>query len=367
MRHILLSALLLVAAVVGSLGAGVGAGVAGASDAQTTCSFPVTKTDATGTQVTIKKEPGKIVTLSPSAAQTMWKIGGKEKVVGVSKYSAYLDGASEKTNVSGAGMTAVVPEKVVSLDPDLVLAPNVIPDETVEKLRDAGLTVYKFREAKSIDDIYAKTKLTGQLTGECGGAKKTVSWMKKRIRTVHQAVEGEDSPTVMYVMSGGYTAGKGTFMDTIITQAGGTNVAAEANISGYKPISNEVVVEQKPQWFIVSAGAKVPDSYSSTPAVKKNRTVSLNPNYVSQPAPQIVVPIAKLAKTLHPKAYQKANVSTTTATTGKTTATNNSGKTTTTTATGSSTSTSDSGGQPGFGVSLAVIALGLVGLLARRF
>ncbi|WP_423745336.1 PGF-CTERM-anchored ABC transporter substrate-binding protein (plasmid) [Haladaptatus sp. SPP-AMP-3] len=358
MRRVLLSALVLVAAVVGSLGVGLGAGVAGA---QETCSFPVTKTDATGTNVTIEEEPSRIVTLSPSAAQTIWKIGGKEKVVGVSKYSAYLDGANSKANVSGAGMTAAVPEKVVAQDPDLVLAPNVISDETVKKLRDAGLTVYKFRESKSIDDIYAKTELTGRLTGECDGAQRTVSWMKDRIETVHQAVEGEDSPKVMYVMSGGYTAGSGTFMDTIITQGGGTNVAAEAGIKSYQPISSEVVVEQQPDWFILSAGAKIPDDYSETPAAKENRTVSLNPNYVSQPAPQIVTPITKLAKTLHPEAYAQANVTTTTETT-KTDTSGSDSKTTTTTA----ATTTESNGQPGLGVSVAVAAVALVGLLARR-
>ncbi|WP_231183837.1 PGF-CTERM-anchored ABC transporter substrate-binding protein [Haladaptatus sp. DYF46] len=360
MRHLLLSALVLLAATVGSLGVGVGAGVAGA---QETCSFPVTKTDATGTQVTIAEEPNRIVTLSPSAAQTMWKIGGKSKVVGVSKYSAYLDGASAKTNVSGAGMTAVVPEKVVSLNPDLVLAPNVISDETVKKLRSAGLTVYKFRESKSIDDIYAKTERIGRLTGECGGAKETVSWMKNRIDTVHQAVEGEDSPKVMYVMSGGFTAGTDTFMDTIITQAGGTNVAAEAGIEGYQQISSEVVVEQQPEWFIVSAGAKVPEDYSDTPAAKGNNTVALNPNYVSQPAPQIVTPISKLAKTLHPEAYAQANVTTTAADETETTTDAMDSKTTTTT---NAATTTQSSGQPGFGVPVAIVAFALVGLLTRR-
>lgn len=366
MRHRLLSALLLVTVVVSSLGAGVGAGVAGAADAQTTCKFPVTKTDATGTKVTINEAPKKIVTLSPSAAQTMWKIGGKDKVVGVSKYASYLDGASEKTNVSGSGQTMVVAEKVVSLNPDLVLAPNVISDETVKKLRNAGLTVYKFREAKSIDNIYAKTKLTGKLTGECSGAKETVSWMKKRISTVHEAVKGESNPKVLYVMGGGYTAGNGTYIDTIITQAGGTNVAAEAGISGYQPISNEVVVKQQPQWFIVSGGVSIPKAYSDTPAAKGNQSVTLNPNYVNQPAPQIVIPITKLAKTLHPKAYQQANVTTTTETTKTMTSTDSGSRTTTTTA-DSDTSTSESGGQPGFGVPIAVVALGLVGLLTRRF
>ncbi|WP_227354853.1 PGF-CTERM-anchored ABC transporter substrate-binding protein [Haladaptatus salinisoli] len=357
MRHLLLSAMLVVAAIFGS------GGVVGATDdaadlAQNSCSFPFSKTDATGTEVTVKEEPRRIVTLSPSAAQTMWEIGGKEKVVGVTKYAMYLDGASAKVNVSGAGMTTVVPEKVVAQNPDLVLAPNIIPDQTVQKLRDAGLTVYKFRESKSIEDIYAKTKLTGQLTGECRGATETVSWMKDRVSTVRKAVEGEDRPKVLYVMGGGFTAGNGTFVNTIIRTAGGTNVAAEAGIEGYKQVSNEVVVQRQPEWFVLSGGMQVPDAYGETPAAKRNNTVSLNSNYVNQPAPRIVYPIATLAKKLHPEAYAEANAtSTTTETTAA--AETNAGKTTTTTATGS-------GGQPGFGTSAALAALALVALLARR-
>ncbi len=353
MKQLLLSAILVVATIFG----GIAVGPVGVAGAQETCSFPVTKTDATGTEVTIAEEPQRIVTLSPSAAQTMWEIGGRQKVVGVTKFSAYLKGANGKANVSGAGMTAVVPEKVVAQNPDLVLAPNVIPDQTVQKLRDAGLTVYKFRESKSIEDIYAKTELTGQLTGECEGATETVSWMKDRVNTVQKAVEGEDSPKVMYIMSGGFTAGEGTYMNKIIETAGGTNVAAEAGISGYKQISNEVVVKQKPEWFIVSAGAKVPDTYSGTPAIKQNQTVSLNSNYVSQPAPRIVHPITKLAKTFHPDAYEQANVTTTTTERAETTTT-----------TSTTTETTSSGGQPGFGAvgSIVAGALALVTLLARR-
>ncbi|WP_458206438.1 PGF-CTERM-anchored ABC transporter substrate-binding protein [Haladaptatus sp. NG-SE-30] len=369
MKHLLLSAMLVIAGVFGGIGAlDTGSAVGVADATQETCSFPVTKTDATGTDVTIEKEPQKIVTLSPSAAQTMWEIGGKDKVVGVTKYATYLEGAGAKANVSGAGMTAVVPEKVVAQEPDLVLAPNVIPDQTVQKLRNAGLTVYKFREAKSIEDIYAKTELTGQLTGECQGAAETVSWMKDRVNTVEKAVEGEDSPKVLYAMSGGFTAGNGTFVNTIIQTAGGTNVAAEAGIQGYKQISSEVVVQQQPAWLILSAGAKVPDAYSDTPAAKKNQTVTLNPNYISQPAPRIVYSITKLAKTLHPDAYAEANATSTTTEATATTQTNT-GETATTTAESSTTETttvSDSGGQPGFGTPAAIVALVLVSLLARR-
>lgn len=327
-------------------------GVAGAT--QDACSFPITESDATGTQVTVDEEPQRIVTLSPSAAQTMWEIGGREKVVGVTKHATYLDGAEAKENVSGAGMTTVVPEKVVALQPDLVLAPNIVDDETVRTLRDSGLTVYKFEESESIEDIYAKTELIGALTGECQGASETVTWMKDRVRTVERAVEGEERPKVLFAMSGGFTAGEGTFVNQVIETAGGTNVGAEAGIQGYQQISREVVVEQQPEWIIVPDDAPVPDEYGDTPAAQRNQTVSVNSNYISQPAPQIVHAITELASTLHPDAYQAANA--TTAAEGGTTASDTGG-----TETGTATD-----GQPGFGVPMAAAALALTGLLARR-
>ncbi|WP_327051792.1 PGF-CTERM-anchored ABC transporter substrate-binding protein [Halomicrococcus gelatinilyticus] len=367
MKRATLLATILVVAVLSPAGA-LGTAGATATDAtnamEQDCTFPVTKTDATGTEVTVDAEPQRIVTLSPSAAQTAWEIGAKDKVVGVTKYATYLDGAESKANVSGSGMTTVVREKVVAQNPDLVLAPNIIPDQTVRKLREAGLTVYKFGEATSVEDIYAKTTLTGRLTGECAGANETVDWMKDRVSTVEQAVEGQDSPRVLYSMRGGYTAGEGTFINKIIEAAGGTNVAAEAGISGYKSISKEVVVERNPQWIVFDSDRPVPDEYGATAAAKDDQTVVLDRNYVNQPAPRIVLPITKLAKTFHPEAYERANVTTTTTATSTATSTTDRGETSTTTTT--TTTTVESSGQPGFGVGVAAVALAAVALLARR-
>ena len=363
-RATLLTAILVVAVLspAGALGTAAATATDATNAVEQDCTFPVTKTDATGTEVTVDAEPQRIVTLSPSAAQTAWEIGAKDKVVGVTKYASYLDGTESKANVSGSGMTTVVREKVVAQNPDLVLAPNIIPDQTVQKLRDAGLTVYKFRKAKSIEGVYAKTTRTGQLTGECAGANETVDWMKDRVGTVEQAVEGEESSRVLYSMRGGYTAGEGTFINKIIEAGGGTNVAAEAGISGYKSISKEVVVERNPQWIVFDSDRSIPEEYGATAAAKNDQTVVLNRNYVNQPGPRIVLPITKLAKTFHPEAYEQANVTTTTTTTA------DDGDATTTTADDgdATTTTVESSGQPGFGAGVAAVALAGVALLARR-
>lgn len=355
----------------GAAGASHGAGTAamngGGLAATDDCGFPYTATDATGTQVTLDEEPQRVVTLAPSAAQTMWEIGAQEKVVGVSQYANYLDGAEERVNVSGAGRTFVNAETVVGADPDLVLAPYVIPEASVEKLRASGLTVYRFGSAQSVEAIAEKTRLTGRLVGECDGAEQTVSEMRTDAQIVRNAVKDQPRPTVLYVFFG-YTAGEGTFIDEIIRTAGGENVAANANITGFKRISPEVVVQQNPEWIIVNSDAPtVPktDAYNSTTAVEQGNVVVLDANYVSQPAPRIVQPITKLAKALHPDAYAQAveEVESTPTPSATPTATETPEPTTSAAAQTDDTSIAI----PGFGVVTAVAAfLATAGLLRRR-
>jgi iron complex transport system substrate-binding protein len=348
-------AALVVVSVLGPATVAVGA----QSDAD--CSFPVERTDATGTTVTVAEEPQTVVTLNPSAAQTMWEIGAKDKVVGVTQYAMYLDGASEKTNISGAGQNVNV-EEVVALDPDLVLAPNAtFSKENIEKLRESGLTVYHFNEAESLADIEAKTRLIGELTGECAGAEETVEQMQTELARIDRAVEGQERPDVLYTFFG-YTAGEGTFIHVAIERAGGNNVAADAGIQGYKPISEETVVDENPDWILLNSDAPVvpkSDAYNATTAVKQDQTVVLNANHVSQPAPRIVSVVSQLAQTFHPDAYAEAEMTAT----ATATPTPDGG---TDTPTATATEESAGGIGPGFGVATALVALLAVALLARR-
>lgn len=371
----LLMAVVLVATVVGpALGAST---PVGAQEDPIQCRFPFSTTDATGTEVTVENEPQSIVTLNPSAAQTMWEIGGREKVVGVSQFASYLEGAESKTNISAAGESSFNLERIVSLEPDLVLAPNTISNDTVAQLRETGLTVFKFPFQQSIEDIQERTLLMGQLTGECDGAEETVASMEKRLNTVQRAVEGEDRPRVLYVFFG-YTAGEGTFAHRVIETAGGTNIAAEANISGYQQISQEVVVEYNPQWIVVNDGATgIPatEAYNNTNAVQNNQTVVLQEEYISQPAPRIVRSVVKLAQTLHPEAYEQATNATQTAvtanetqttTTATPTETTSQSTTQTQTATAESSPATTTTSTPGFGLGIAATAIALSSLFFGR-
>jgi len=340
------------------------------------CTFPVELTDQSGTNVTVEEEPSRVVTLNPSAAQTMWEIGARDKVVGVTKHAMNLEGAEAKTNISAGGQT-ISNEKVVGLEPDLVLAPNTIDNETVQSLRDAGLTVYHFGEAGSIAGIQEKTRITGELTGECEAAEETVDWMDAELATVDAAVEGQDRPGMIYTFFG-WTAGNGTFIGNLVERAGARNVAAEAGIDGYEELNDEVLVEQNPDWILRNSdNGQVPKTaaYNGTTAVQEDQIVVVNYNQLNRPAPRVIYPLVEMTKAMHPEAYAEANqtASETATETGQTEGDTGTASPTATTAppTGSpGTDTDDGAGTgasgPGFTAVGALVALVSLSLVAAR-
>jgi putative ABC transporter PGF-CTERM-modified substrate-binding protein len=293
-----------------------GVGTAAAADTAD-CEFPLTRTDATGTDVTVTDSPETVVTLNPSAAQTMYEIDAWDAVVGVSTFADYLPGTDEKTTV-GDGNSDATKERTIALDPDIVLAPNTIDNSTVSDLRNAGLTVYRFEPAQNLDDIVEKTRLTGDLVGACERADSRADEMERQLGVVEGAVDDVERPDVFYTFFG-FTAGEDTFIHEVIETAGGNNIAAEptgANAggltSGYFAVSPEVVVETDPAWVVLNSNeydrATVPAGpggvYEDTTAYREDNAVVLDANEISQPAPRVVDAILDLVRVLHPEAYE---------------------------------------------------------------
>lgn len=254
-----------------------------------TCGFPLELTDATGTTVTLDERPERIVTVNPSAAQTVWEIGARDRVVGVTQFAAYLDGTDEKTDVSAEGLGVSV-ERVVNADPDLVLAPNASADQVAD-LREQGLTVYHFPAATSVDDIAEKTTTTGRLVGNCAAAQTTNEEMGTAVADAKSRTADIDRPAALYPLGDGFVAGGNTFITEIMRIGGVDNVAADEG-DGYPQLSNEVILQTDPELIIVTdSDAPILDKepYASTTAGVERNYVVLDRNYLNQPAPRSVI------------------------------------------------------------------------------
>ena len=303
MRHsfAIVAAVLVTTALVGGVG-GVAAGAQPAVDHPTdagqlqaddptdpaTCEFPLELTDATGETVTLEEPPERVTTTTPSAAQTVWELGEQDRVVGLTQFAFYLDGAEEKEDVSGDFGADV--ERVIGTEPDLVLAPNESV-ANVQPLRDAGETVYHFPEMTSVDDIADKTTTIGQLLDACTAAADTNEEMYDAVEDAQDRTANLDRPAALYPAGDGFVAGNNTFINDMMTIGGTDNVAA-AEGDGFPQLSPEVVIEANPELILVTdpeASILDEEPYVGTTAGQERNYVVMDENYVNQPAPRSVM------------------------------------------------------------------------------
>lgn len=278
---------------------------------EVSCEFPVELEDASGETVVVEEEPERVIALQPNAAQHMWSIGAQEKVVGmpVNQFTAYLNGSENRTNIlNDEGFSD--PETVVDLEPDLVLAPDIVPDETVETLRDANVTVYRYPLINSFEQMYATVEDVGLLVGEFEGAAETTASVAGTIQAIEAAVEDEESPRVYYEFFQ-FTASPGTIDHEVITRAGGENIVRESDFDpAYGQLSDELLVERDPEWLVLQEGAQIPDSEAlqQTTAVQEDQIIRIDSNFISQHGPRTLEPLRTIAEALHPEAIESANV-----------------------------------------------------------
>ncbi|WP_408958660.1 PGF-CTERM-anchored ABC transporter substrate-binding protein [Natrinema sp. 74] len=311
-----LTVLLAVLLAVSAIGpAAVTAGAATGTTVQESaaqCEYPLTISDATGENVTIESEPQSVVTLYPGDAQLAYSIGAEGKVVGmpVSKYTESLE-AGDRTDITTDDGVTPVAEKIVSLNPDVVLAANIAMynQDLLDTLENAGITVVVLDTANSFDDVRENVRVTGEVMGHCAGAEETIQWMNERLEVFENALENESKPLAYYASGpGGSTFGSKTFQHDVLTTAGLTNLAASTGQTSWVQMNTEVIVNEDPKWIIYPdkeqwTSPPMADSLQATTAMQEGNTVAVNDNAMSQPGPNVVYAIEEIVKQVHPEVY----------------------------------------------------------------
>ncbi len=277
-------------------------------------SLPATFVDDMGRGVTIEEIPERIVSHVPGITEILFALGLGERVVGVSEYCDYPEEAKSKPKVGGFWNPSM--EGIVALDPDLVFTMGSV--EYVMTQLDSLEIPCIALQPKDMNGVLKNIELVGKVTGKEREAKKLIEDMQDSISHVLALVEDAPRPKVFYIIEATdltlpWTAGPGSFIDTLITMAGGENIAAEAP-GAWVQFSIEQVVSSDPAIILLptkhGTAFTPPEALEEHPvwqgitAVKQGRIFTIEDDLVSRYGPRIVQGLEEMAKIIHPELFE---------------------------------------------------------------
>ncbi|HEX5506393.1 MAG TPA: cobalamin-binding protein [Thermomicrobiales bacterium] len=281
----------------------------GAAGTPAATTYPLTLKDDAGRAVTLKASPQRIASLAASNTEILYALGLGDRVAGVEEHSDYPPAAQAKPKIGGFFQNNIEP--VVALQPDLVLAAGIQSKEYLAALEGQGLTVFVLN-AQSLPGVLDDITAVGRLADVNGAAATLRAGLQARLDAVAATLTGATSDPRVYVEIDPtfYTAGPGSFINDLVTRAGGANIAADAK-SPFPQLSAEAIVARDPQVIVladepaVTADAvKARSGWAGISAVKDNRIVVIDTNLVSRPGPRVFDALELLARAFHPELFR---------------------------------------------------------------
>ncbi|MBE3035991.1 MAG: cobalamin-binding protein [Candidatus Atribacteria bacterium] len=266
-----------------------------------TVNYPLTIIDDTGTAVIIPQEPQRIISTAPSNTEILFALGLGEKVVGITNYCNFPE---ETKNIEKIGeMTPLNLEKIISLNPDLILAYPGLQLKEILRLRELGLSVIGL-DPLTLKDTFKSVEMIAQVCGISENGSLLVDKLTQRVNIIKSKVRNIPISARPKIFVGGdletiFTPGAGTLFNELITFAGGQNIAAD--LSFWKKVSPEFVAQAEPDIFIVPIGvmnqgeeSKIKSDisqhpgWSNIPAIKNQKIFIVNEDLFYRAVPRLV-------------------------------------------------------------------------------
>ncbi|MGL4449670.1 MAG: ABC transporter substrate-binding protein [Sarcina sp.] len=270
---------------------------------------PVEITDSSDYTVKISEKPQKIVSLAPSITEIVAALGAESRLVGRTDYCDYPE--SIKDSVAVGGTMDPTLEKIVELDPDLIITSTHTSKEIVEKLRELKIPTVFLNEQENFDGTFSAIMETGRMIGEVDKANELIKEMATKREKVQKAVnnhiKGGERKSIYFTNSfgenGDFAAGGDTFISEILELAGGSNIAKD--VKGWQ-YSKEKLIEQDPDIIIVPSGMDLKkqlselEGYKDLTAVKNGQVFEIDGNMISRQGPRIDEALEEVTKIINP-------------------------------------------------------------------
>jgi iron complex transport system substrate-binding protein len=275
------------------------------ADEQTPTQYVV---DDLGRLVAINGTPQRIISLAPSNTEILFALGLGDEVVGVTMYCDYPPEAQDKEKVGDYYGPDI--EKIIALQPDLILATDFHRFDLIPALEQQGFAVFAVAP-QTLDDVLESIQKIGEITGKEAQASELVNGMRNKIEEVEeQTKELEQKPSVFYMTwhDPMWTVGRNTWIDDLINIAGGVNIFSQYFESGAM-VEIEWVILLNPEIIITSEWsydwALNATELASTDASQTGRIYTFDDDLAQRPGPRLIEGLDWFAYLIHPEIFEE--------------------------------------------------------------
>jgi len=241
--------------------------------------------------------PSAIISLSPTATEMLYAIGGGDQVLAVEDFSNYPAQAAEKM----VGLSGYEPnvEAIAGLEPDLILTDGTNPD-FLAQLDTLGIAHWEGPAAASFDDVYDELERLGAETGHIAEAAELVGQMRIDVAAVKAGLPDLAEPLTYYheLDNTFYTVTSDTFIGAVYDEIGLVNIAdAVGQDNPYPQLSAEFIIAENPDLIFLACTlycGETADSVAARPgwdsmdAVAGGGVIEMNDDVASRWGPRIV-------------------------------------------------------------------------------
>lgn len=269
----------------------------------------VVRLDQSGLQVHVPAAPQRLVTMAASLTEIVFALGLGARLVGVEQFSDYPSAARALPKIGSYKHPDL--ERIVALRPDLCLAiQDGNPPHVLARLRALGIPVY-VADPRNLPGVIATVAEIGRLLGSGAKAGELAAALSRRYQRLKDlAGQATRRPHVFFQIGVApiVSAGSHTFLDELITTAGGLNLAAGR--TPYPRFSLEQVLVLRPEVIIITSmergGAFEQvkagwERWPTLPAVRSRRIFLVDSDLVDRPAPRLLDGLELLFRLIHPE------------------------------------------------------------------
>lgn len=260
--------------------------------------------------------PGCIVSLSPTATESLFAIGAGAQVKAVDLDANFPTKGLPSTRIDAFNPSV---EAVASVCPISAAHPSSKPDLVIisydansikEQLTAAGIRVVEQDAAATLSDVYAQINQLGTLTGHATAASHLVMTMKNQIAGDIKSIPAHAGKVLtgyFELDQTYYSLTSDTFVGALMASLGIVNIAnaaASPSDYGYPQLNSEYIVSASPKVIFLAdtlcchqsaSTVAARPGWSNISAVKNHHVIALNDDVASRWGPRVALLMGQLA------------------------------------------------------------------------